>query len=150
MCGGNGLRAVKQMSKSCEREIFGYGAAMRTLSLLSILMPLQALAQGGHFLEGAQFSLINAVLMLAVILGVLIAIGLIIARPADPAPSLTGPTLGGLALAVVFVVGAAIVMVWTESVIVGAIVALGLGAGYVGLIARWWRRQRVRNSTPNA
>lgn len=106
---------------------------------LPILLPLPALAQGGHFLEGAQFSLINVGLTLAVILGVLIAIGLLIARPAS-APSVTGPTLGGFALSVVFVVGATIAMFWTESLIVGAVVALGLGAAYVALIARWWRR----------
>lgn len=111
---------------------------MRTCLLL--LLPLPALAQGG--LEGTQQSLIQLLLTPAAILGVLIALGLLIVRPSAPAPSLTGPTLGGLALAIGFVICAAAVMVWTESVAIGAVVALGLGAGYVAAIARWWRRGR--------
>ena len=55
--------------------------------LAPLSLPAIAQAQGGHFLEGAQFSLINVGLTLAVILGVLIAIGLLIVRPAS-APSL--------------------------------------------------------------
>ena len=113
-----------------------------TLSLFILVTPTLALAQGGNLGEGVSAgSLLQLLLGLITGLGLLIAIGLLIVRPdRDPPRPLTGPVVVGLVVSIPIVAGAVVTLLWLESLIAGAVVALGLGAAYVAFMARRWRR----------
>ncbi|MGK0360656.1 MAG: hypothetical protein ACI9U2_002969 [Bradymonadia bacterium] len=112
------------------------------LTALLVTVPSWALAQGGNLGDGASTgSLVQLLLGLIAGLGLLIAIGLLLVRPhRDPPASLIGPAVIGLALSIPIVAVAVWALVGSASLLVGAGVALGLGAAYVAFIARRWRR----------
>ena len=112
------------------------------LLLALVALPALACAQGGNLGEGASTgSLLQVLLGLVVGLGLGIAIGLLLVRPdsAPPKP-LTGPVMIGLGLSIPILALAVFALYWTESLIAGAVVALGMAAAYVAFIARRWRR----------
>lgn len=112
-------------------------------SLLALLgLTASAHAQGGHLGEGAPPGFFISLLLGTVaIIGGVIALGLLIVRPeGDPPPRLTGPVIGGLALAIPITALVVVVMLWLEALWPGVVVALGLGGGYVAVIRARWRR----------
>lgn len=115
---------------------------MKCLPAVCLLLPAIAAAQGGNLGEGASsFSYVQLLLALIAGMGMLIAVGLLLVRPDHhKPPSVIGPALVGLGLAIPIVGLAVFAMLWLESLIAGAVVALGLGTGYVGFIAGRWRR----------
>lgn len=110
--------------------------------LCLIALSTAAHAQGGHLGEGAPpGSFIGLLLGLVAGLGAIIALGLVIVRPAIATPPrLTGPVIGGLALALPIVALAVAAMLWLEALWPGIVIALGLGGGYVAAVRWRWRR----------